>query len=99
MPTLTTQSIGVAGIPLTTGQHAATIAQSSKSATEGGVKQAQNQARAAAATTSVKSGKNRSVQEEKRSEGLFEHLEEDEDETSNSDDTTKKKRKPYSRVA
>lgn len=98
MPTLTTQSIGVAGVPLTAGHHAASIAQSAKSAEEGGIRTSQNQARAAASSRSVRDGKKRAVQQEKRPEGIFEQMEE-EDTEHQSDTQPEKRRTPYSRIA
>lgn len=98
MPTLTTQSIGVAGVPLTTGHHAASIAQSAKSSEEGGIRTSQNQARAAASSRKVGDGKKRAVQQEKRPEGIFEQLE-DENTENQSDTEPEKRRAPYSRIA
>ena len=72
MPTLTTQSIGIATVPLTAGYHAGSIAQSTKSASDAEVQRSQNQARAISDAEKAKSGKDRAVQEEKRVEGLFE---------------------------
>ncbi len=99
MPTLTTQSIGVAGVPLTTGHHAASIAQAAKSSEEGGIQTSQNQARAATSSSKVRDGKKRSVQQEKRAEGTFEHLEEDEHQEDQTGREPDKKRTPYSRIA
>lgn len=77
MPSLTTQSIGIAGVPLTAGYHAGSIAQSTKSASDAGVQRSQNQARATSDALKMKNGKNRTLQEEKRVEGLFDCQHED----------------------
>lgn len=72
MPTLTTQSIGIASVPLTAGYHAGSIAQSNKSANDAGIQRAQNQARATSDAAKAKNGKDRTLQDDKRVEGLFE---------------------------
>jgi hypothetical protein len=61
------------------------------------VQTAQNQVRATASATEVKSGKERSIQAEKRPEGVF--SDESETDQGQEQDTPQKPRSGYTRVA
>jgi hypothetical protein len=71
MPSLTMQSIGVAGGMLVGAQHASATTRSAKAGAEAALRPNQNQVRAVASATEVKPAKERSVQAEKRAEGVF----------------------------
>jgi hypothetical protein len=71
MPSLTMQSIGVAGSQLATAQNAGYTARSSEAGVQAGLQKNQNQLRAIASATEVKPDKKRSIQSEKRAEGAF----------------------------
>ena len=76
MPSLTMQSIGVAGTQLATAKQAGYTARTSEAAAQAGLQKSQNQVRAAASATEVKPDKKRSIQAEKRAEGTFSEGEE-----------------------
>lgn len=76
MPSLTMQSIGVAGTQLASAQHAGYTARSSEAGVQAGLQKNQNQLRAIASATEVKPDKQRSIQAEKRAEGTFSEGEE-----------------------
>ncbi len=71
MPSLTMQSIAVAGTQLLTAQHAGNTARSTEAGVQAGLQKNQNQVRALASATEVKPDKKRSIQSEKRAEGVF----------------------------
>jgi hypothetical protein len=76
MPSLTMQSIGVAGTQLATAQQAGYTARSSEAGAQAGLQRNQNQLRAIASATEVKPDKKRSIQTDKRPEGTFSEGEE-----------------------
>ena len=96
MPTLTTQSIGVVGAQITANTYPAAQARASEASTQSGVQRAQNQARAVSSATKAQGDKNRSVQEEKRAEGVFADHEEG---SERHGDTTQQKRTGFNRIA
>lgn len=85
MPSLTTQSIGVAVAPLATTTHQA-IQQSraSQAGVQAGVQQAENAVRAINSATQAQRGAQRTVQAEPRAEGVFEEQSDPEESTPRS---------------
>ncbi len=77
MPSLTTQSIGVLGAPLTNSSHAVQLSRASQAGVQAGVQQNHNAIRAIESATKVQQGLQRSIQEEVRPEGAFEQGSED----------------------
>lgn len=97
MPSLTMQSIGVAGSLLASAQQNGPTARASQAGAQAGLQTAQNQLRASASATEVKSGKERSIQTEKRPEGVFH--DESESDQNQEPDNPQKPRSGFTRVA
>ena len=97
MPSLTMQSIGVAGGLLASAQQNGPAARSSQAGAQAGLQAAQNQLRATASATEAKSGKERSIQAEKRPEGVF--SDESESNENQERDNLQKPRSGFTRVA
>jgi hypothetical protein len=71
MPTISTQSIGVIGVPLVTTPQVVNAARSAENGVKAALSKDQNKARAAKSATSVQANESRSVQDEARIEGVF----------------------------
>ena len=71
MPTISTQSIGVIGVPMVTTPQVANAARSAENGVKAALSKDQNKVRAAKSATSVQSNESRSVQDEARIEGVF----------------------------
>ena len=71
MPNLTTQSIGIVAGPLTPTSQVVNTARAAHASIQAGINKSQNQTRALNSATEAKDSRDRSIQREKRVEGVF----------------------------
>lgn len=99
MPSLTTQSIGIVGAPLANTGQAAQLSRASQAGVQAGVQHNHNAIRAIHSATQVQKGFERSVQKERRAEGVFEEGSEDRKEQSSSAEPKKQSHQRINTVA
>ncbi len=99
MPSLTTQSIGATVAPMVNSPTAAQAARASQNAVVAGIQKNLNQQRASESATALQSTKRRSIQDEVRTEGVFEEGAGEEQKQHDSPDATPTRSKGFTRIA